>query len=256
MAIATLGAVACNGALNLLRYGSLLNTHYLSDELHVHNLAWRAEYCLALWLAPNGGVLFFWPTYFVMLVGAIVIALCRREARVSILVAIAVLGIVTVGLSGWYTPFGWWCWGPRLLLPWLPAALLLVLRGSPQAMAQLTRSLLVPRSTFTVAAVLLPLLAVPHVLKLYDTWIGLGQFFDQPEPTNFDGPSDIKELGHARISYEAWRKWTPLLWRPMTRAGELTAAVSAVMYGLGLVLLLWQARARARPEQELTPVAA
>jgi hypothetical protein len=257
MVLAALLAVASNAALNLLRYGSLLNTHYLSDELHVPKWSWRLEWCLALWLAPNGGVLFFWPTYFALLLGTLAIATrraFRREgADISTHVALALLAIVTVGLSDWYTPFGWWSWGPRLLLPWLPAALLLVLRGSPDAVRHIVRWLLVPRPMFVAAAVLLPVLALPHVLELYDSWIGIGQFFDQPEPTDFNTPSDIRELAYVQGRYEAWRKWTPMMWRPMVRLREPNAAASAAIYGLGLVLLLWQARARMLDELAAVP---
>jgi hypothetical protein len=39
---------------------------------------------------------------------------------------------MTVGLSGWWAPFGWICWGPRLLLPWVPGCLLILLKAYPE----------------------------------------------------------------------------------------------------------------------------
>jgi hypothetical protein len=35
--------------------------------------------------------------------------------------------LTTLGFSKWYAPFGWIGWGPRLLLPWIPASILLLL---------------------------------------------------------------------------------------------------------------------------------
>jgi hypothetical protein len=45
--------------------------------------------------------------------------------------SLVALLLLTIGLSGWWAPFGWICWGPRLMLPWIPAVLLILMRSYP-----------------------------------------------------------------------------------------------------------------------------
>jgi hypothetical protein len=122
-------AVMANAGLNLVRFGVPYNQILLGPEMLSVPLAERPGFFLGLWLSPNGGLVAFWPTFIAVLVWALWSARRSRLAQVSVLGTLGLLISLTVGLSGWWAPFGWIAWGPRLLLPWIPACLLILLRG-------------------------------------------------------------------------------------------------------------------------------
>ena len=90
-----------------------------------------------IWLSPNGGALPFWLSFAcVCVVILFAAAAAPRYWQVSPwparLLALLLLGL-TAGLSSWYAPHGWIAWGPRLLLPWLPATVYLTCYFYPVA---------------------------------------------------------------------------------------------------------------------------
>lgn len=126
-------AAVINGGFNYLKFGSVLNLAYLNPQFIVQTWKDQLSFFLGIWFSPNGGVLFFWPSFFLL------IFLVSRHVAKEVLsehgdkkqkfrvllplgVVIFVLLALTFGFSRWFAPMGWVCWGPRLLLPWLPAA--------------------------------------------------------------------------------------------------------------------------------------
>ena len=68
----------------MLRYGSVLNTFYLEDELRTTSAARLGENALALIVSPNGGILLFWPLAtitFAALVGTAVVRALKGQDR-------------------------------------------------------------------------------------------------------------------------------------------------------------------------------
>ncbi|MDP9325310.1 MAG: hypothetical protein M3O87_02070, partial [Candidatus Dormibacteraeota bacterium] len=132
---AVLSAIAVGG-FNYLQFRSLTSASNLDPKYIVPTLGIQARFFLAIWFSPNGGVVPFWPTFAGFMVMAVAAALAqvrrtagwrrRAVALVPLGTAALVLGGVSIGLSKWVAPLGWIAWGPRLLLPWLPAAAYLV----------------------------------------------------------------------------------------------------------------------------------
>ena len=119
--------VAANVAFNLFRFGTPRNLVYLDPALRVDRLGDAGSFLGALWAAPAGGLVWFWPAAAAGLValGAAAVSV-RRRGGPELVAPLAAAGTVvatTVGLARWFSPMGWVAWGPRLLLPVLPGAL-------------------------------------------------------------------------------------------------------------------------------------
>jgi hypothetical protein len=124
--VGSVAAVFLNGAFNFVRFGVPWNKILLGPTIPTVPWLERPGFFLGLWLSPNGGLLFFWPAFVALLVALVL----RRPARafaIPLYGILATLALITAGLAGWWAPFGWICWGPRLLLPWLPACVLILL---------------------------------------------------------------------------------------------------------------------------------
>ncbi len=119
-------ATLVHSAFNAFRYGSLVNVEILQPN-------WRAPagaistYFADLFIAPAGGLAFVWFSLVAYLVAATVAA--RRRDSDLLVMGLACLLVVgaNVGLAMWWSPFGWYAWGPRLTLPFLGAAAILLL---------------------------------------------------------------------------------------------------------------------------------
>jgi hypothetical protein len=129
---------------------------------------------VGLFVAPKGGILFFWPLASVVVGLLLAIPAARalrgaaswREAWPA-LALVAVIGGLVVGLAAWWAPFGWWAWGPRLSLPWVLPIVLLALAAFGSALTPLAARVLEPISGLIVAAALIVLVALPHIGMLW-----------------------------------------------------------------------------------------
>jgi hypothetical protein len=81
-------------------------------------------------------------------------------------VAVVLLG-VTVGLSKWWSPLGWAAWGPRLILPWLPACAYLVLAAYPAEVGSMLATLTRPAWRLAVFWVLLAAASFPQFVVVF-----------------------------------------------------------------------------------------
>ncbi len=81
---------------------------------------------------------------------------------VPLATATAVQGGVTLGLSKWLSPLGWIAWGPRLLLPWLPATAFLLAWAHAKQI-----EIFVDRLRRHAVAVVIPMLLVLASLPQY-----------------------------------------------------------------------------------------
>lgn len=197
-------AFGINAGVNWVRYGSPWNEHYgaylAATEMR---WMWKAEYLGALLFSPNGGLVWFWP----LAVGLLVVtgvwgwrAGKRWVVGAGFLVAAGILG----GLASWPSPFGWWCWGPRLAIPWVPALVLLAVKGCPAEVERAGKWLLggVKRRLSVTVGVML--FSIPQGVALMEGGF-IQQFFEQPVPGIRDEMSR-GEKQHVRISYESWEK--------------------------------------------------
>jgi hypothetical protein len=162
-----------SAAFNLFRFGSPVNTHYLVEASWGPPPGVQLEHFAALWVAPNAGLLFFWP-FLVVLLAALPVAVVRQGRRgatrpswLPLLGVAALLGMLCALLSRWWAPFGWWAWGSRLVLPWLPAALLVLLYAYAGAAESLVRPLVATPVRAALLALALAVASVPHLVSIY-----------------------------------------------------------------------------------------
>ena len=126
--------VIANFAFNVFRYGTYRNLEYLDPIFRAPGQGRKLRFLLGIWFSPANGVAWYWPVATALLIaGAIATALALirspRDWRAWLpgAVALAALGGFGVGLAAWYTPVGWIAYGPRLMVPLLPAALVVLL---------------------------------------------------------------------------------------------------------------------------------
>lgn len=123
-----------NLGFNVFRFATYKNLTYLEPITRTPGLERKLNYFAALWVAPSSGTFWYWPLAVVLVVGvllAAVVELARAPRRYAVwlppLLAVMTLAAFMAGLSDWYTPFGWIAYGPRLVVPILPAALVVIL---------------------------------------------------------------------------------------------------------------------------------
>jgi hypothetical protein len=236
-------AIVAASLFNVVRFGRVLNVNYLDDKLLTPGIWHKAEYTLAVFVSPSGGLLFFWPAAVGLVAAACFVGL-KRDALTAI-VLLASTAVLAVGFASWWTPFGWSGYGPRLQLPWVLPMVLLALVAYGDALEPQVRKLLAsPTRTLLVLAVVLAC-ALPHIGYMWKFTSLDGYFRQENPPCNAPWRSD---------------DWYPcqdrLLWlhRPMplyTVRGVATfgGAVTAVIVGLGLAgsLLLLREGLGAQP---------
>jgi hypothetical protein len=174
LALGSSGALALNSAFNYFRYGQGGNRVYSQDILQVREFDTWAKSFVALWLAPNGGLVWFWPSLCSLLAVLAIVAWGkfrqgRRDWRFY-LPAFAIIGmlvVMTAGLALWFAPFGWVAWGPRLSLPLLPGIALIIVTYYAELLREMVR--FVSRSWF-ILLVLGGVVAVVSLPQLLILW--------------------------------------------------------------------------------------
>ena len=210
-------AVAASGALNLIRFGTPRNAYYLDPGLRTTTAGHFFELMAGLVVAPNGGIVFFWPSAFILvalLVGLPLAAALRgtmawRDAWAAVAL-LAVVGGLLAGLASWWAPFGWWAWGPRLSLPWVFSLLLLALAAFGERLTPVAARVLASAAGFAGVAVLVVLAALPHVGFLWHPET-VGDFFfvSQTAVCPGGGPPPTPEY-YACLHEEMWTR--PPIW--------------------------------------------
>jgi hypothetical protein len=176
LAAAAAASLAIAAGYNDARFGSVLDTPYLGPLLYVPSAQTQASFFAAIWLSPNGGLLLYWPSFGALLVLASV-AMVRtvrasgnwgarlRLAAPAIGVAAALIGM-TFELSKWVAPLGWSAWGPRLILPWVPASAYLLVAAYSGQLERLLASLLRPAWRFGLFGAALAAASLPQYVAM------------------------------------------------------------------------------------------
>jgi hypothetical protein len=141
--------LAATAAFNWFRYHQVTNYSYLYSSEQVPGIGRRLGISVALWVAPNGGLAIFWPLAALTVIVASWAVGSQLRGRTHLLsqvlpgMAIIVsIVLVTAINASWWAPFGWISWGPRLMLPTIPATLIIVIALYGKQFESLLRSLL------------------------------------------------------------------------------------------------------------------
>ena len=163
MVLLLAGSVAgmlANAAFNMFRFGTVRNLTYLIPHLPCAEPSNPGEFPVrGLVFSPSGGSCCTRPVIGFM--GAMLLALAVRHAghsaeRAFVVRSALVLAaglVFLIGLSGWFSPFGWYAWGPRLSIPLLPASAVAILHVGGDHLARATARLLAPTGGVLVAII-------------------------------------------------------------------------------------------------------
>jgi hypothetical protein len=243
-----LAGVVATVAFNLFRFGRLTNQFYLAPQFRVPGLRLKADFFAALWLAPNGGLLFFWTTATALLVLLGAAAWRRTRERSTFapagaaVILASTLAVLTLGFASWWAPFGWVAWGPRLLLPWIPAAIVVGAAWYGDGARQLlARALERPAAAGALLTVVLAA-GLPHAGALVDR-AAVYDLFEKPDaacPRLPILPLVTRAYYFSCIRHYAWTKRPPLLIAYEGLATPLGVAFGAVealsLAGLAMTL--------------------
>jgi hypothetical protein len=228
-------AIALGAALNVLRFGTPRNAYYLDPNLRTTSLDKALELAAGLFVAPNGGILPFWPLATLVVALLLVVPLLHAARGATAWrdtwPALALLGVVaglTAGLATWWAPFGWWAWGPRLSLPWVLPILLAAVAAFGSALTPLLMRALAPVAGLVVAAVLVVVAALPHVGLVWRPET-VADFFFRAETAACPGggPPPTPEY-YDCLSERMWTR-DPILVDALGGVGTAGGAVMAVL---------------------------
>ncbi len=202
-------AIAVGAGLNVIRYGTPRNAYYLDPGLRTTTVEKAFELGAGLFVAPNGGILAFWPLATILVALLLAVPVVRalrgatswREAWPA-LALLAVVAGLTVGLAIWWAPFGWWAWGPRLSLPWVLPILLVAVAAFGSALSPLLARVLTPVAGLAGVAILVVVAALPHVGLVWRPQT-IGDFFFRAETAACPGGGPPPDAGVLRLPQRA-----------------------------------------------------
>ena len=252
LGIGVAAGAAMFAAFNVFRYGSLLNTWFSEAHVQVPDVGVRVSSLAALLVAPNVGLVWFWPLA-VFVLGAVAV-LTWRSRRSDPQSAALGAGVLAV-LAGWlgfliafYSPFGWEAWGPRYLVGWVPALVTLGAYIFAEPLAAMVTSILEPARRLALASAVVVLLGLPQFGAFLDWRAGFRLFNpDDACPVHLPDPRDYSRMFgdmHPYYScklHQAWRHKAALL-DGYAVLGHPWAALEATVYGAALVALLVRVR--------------
>jgi hypothetical protein len=178
VALGVAGSYVAAGLFNVFRYGRWNNLTYGVPQYRTHSGTTVVKYFISLLVAPNGGVAWFWPLFFIV-PGAMLWVAWTASGRDRAIAAVWLMTVIalTFTLALWFAPFGGSSWGPRLFLGLLaPLAIVAIdyLSKRPWRPVVLP-TLLVP------FLVICALLLIPHLGARAQDSKSIGAFFaDRP----------------------------------------------------------------------------
>ena len=186
-------SLAITLGFNYFRFRTFTNPSYVSEPLFiVPSLRLQSSFFLGMWLSPNGGLLFVWPSFIFLYFSIFLVVVLGRMRngqllkRESLIAYLPLFGIsilllfLTLGFSRWYTPLGGFAWGPRYLLPWIPAATLLLIYFYRSELAFALSWSLTKPARFLLSYAVLMLAAIPQFAILFDSSV-MARIFSYPE---------------------------------------------------------------------------
>ena len=193
LAFGSLLSFAVTIGFNYFRFQTFSNPIYASEPLFiVPSPQLHLSFFLGMWLSPNGGLLVFWPsfTFLYLSIAAVVFLRGTRKGQtlnrksvgnyVPLAALFLILFFLTLGFSRWYTPLGGFAWGPRFMLPWIPAITLLLIYFYRSELAFVLAWLFIKPGRFALSCAVLILISIPQFTVLFDSSV-MGRIFSYPE---------------------------------------------------------------------------
>jgi hypothetical protein len=160
-------AVAANATFNVFRYGTVWNREYTQAHYHAPPLEALDNFA-ALLFSPTGGLAFTWPTMLIAIVWTVSVGARNRFRDPGVATGVLFLALL-LALAQWFGPLGGATWGPRLLMPWLPALLLLAITAHPEAFAGSVRTLAASPRLLALASAFVVITGMPHLIATVDS---------------------------------------------------------------------------------------
>jgi hypothetical protein len=252
------GGLALTAVFNVFRFGTPKNLFYLQDQFQTPGRRNVLNFFAQVWFAPAGGLFWFWLPAFalLLLLGWIAVRNALRSPRdwrawlPSAAVAAVLVGF-QFGLALWAYPFGWIAWGPRLIVPIVPAfAVAALYVGGDRLRALVDRALRPAAAAVAIGAVLV-LAALPQAGAVWESTRGVGAIL-APTPTCpgiqfLPQAYDRPDIYFPCVHQVAWRfsPWnlreTLSVRRPAGRAGQWS-----LVAGVACLVVVARRRALAR----------
>jgi hypothetical protein len=252
LATGVVAGVVVAAAFNWFRYHQLTNYTYGQSFEQVPGVPRRLGLSVALWISPNGGVVDFWllaAAVAVGLVAIVALSLIRRPISVARLLPagalVVCLLLLTGTLASWFAPFGWVAWGPRLMLPPLPAIILIALVVYADDVEAVMRPMLATGWRVGLVALVVVAFALPQINVLYANAIVGGLFApDGTCPVSASVQADPTYY-YRCIDHWAWgRHW--ILLDSFKAFDHLGGVLFALACAAAWVWLVWYAGASQR----------
>ena len=235
--------IALSAGFNIFRYGTVGNWNYDRGALHAPNAGVVGRVFATEWLAPNAGLAWFWPLMPVLIFTIASVGLRRsgplswRRVAGSAVAALLVAQVAL--LATWFSPFGWYAWGPRLVLPLVPALLVaacvLGARDATRLIARfVTSRALLPATMVAVVVGLPQALVVFHGVAVSD-------FFSHPVCVHA-GVMTARTRYYECLVRTAWSKRPWMLQLGMHGWDSPPALFIAIAFVSAIVSLVWIAR--------------
>jgi hypothetical protein len=245
-------AIVAASLFNIVRFGSVLNTNYLDEQLRTPGVVRPLDYVAAVFFSPSGGLFISWPAASVLvalgcLVPLVLAPFGSAYARTA-LVVICCVGALSIGFAAWWTPFGWSAYGPRLQLPWVPPLVLLCLVAYGDALAGVVGRFLASTWRLLLVVAVTLACALPSVGLLWD-FGSLGGYFAQEQP-QCEAPWRSGLLTWHRCQHRLLWEHRPMPLYTVKGVGTAGGAATAVVVALGLLGCVVLLRGELVPAQQ------
>ncbi len=253
-----------SAAFNVFRFGTVRNLLYLSPDYRVPGLGWKLDYLAGQWVAPTSGLAWYWPvgTAVIVMVAAVGLRRLLRHRRnwrswAPPLVTVGTFFALTLGLAAWYSPFGWVAYGHRLVVPLLPATIVLGLRSAQNEVVELLGAI---RRQPLVFASLLAIVGLAAWSQVAAPWRYREVLALQTRPDTVCTPNRVRTVqSNLRCTSHTMWRLDPLPLQATMGGGDavtILARLSAItVVGLLVVVAVGSAAARPREteDDEATP---
>ncbi len=227
---------------NYFRFGGPLNEGYLNPMFIVPSLGIHLSFLTGLFFSGNGGIAWFCPLFLPLSIVALVRLKEGVAKNAAAILTLASFMALAVGMARWYAPFGWIAWGPRLLMPWIPAAAWLLLQSFPIEWDAAFLQSIKSTRLFLPLCLILAFFLFPQVAVIFRNeliWIPFANDATCPNPTIIQ--RDIPYY-YRCLNYYIWGK-TPILLIAFEGWNLLSLSFWLTFSGwMGLILIFFRLR--------------